>query len=147
MASDIDSSELTFSIQDQPNHGSVTIDENIATYKADASYTGADSFTFMASDGSAESNIATITIDGTLSTDIFRLSTIETYPNPLDNYYIINSYFPLQLNIYDITGSFLNTYSIKQGANRIDTSILSDGIYIFKYMHKTNTKIQMVIKK
>ena len=147
IASDIDSSELTFSVQDQPNHGSVTIDENIATYKADVSYTGADSFTFTASDGSAESNIATILIDGTLSADIFRLSTIEAYPNPLGNYYIIDSYFPLQLNIYDITGSILNTYSLKEGENRIDTSLLSAGIYLFKYMHKTNTKIQMVIKK
>ena len=147
IASDIDSSELTFSVQDQPNHGSVTIDENIATYKADASYTGADSFTFTASDGSAESNIATILIDGTLSADIFRLSTIEAYPNPLGNYYIIDSYFPLQLNIYDITGSILNTYSLKEGENRIDTSLLSAGIYLFKYMHKKNTKIQMVIKK
>ncbi len=82
-----------------------------------------------------------------MSADIFRLSNIETYPNPLGNYYIIDSYFPLQLNIYDITGSILNTYSLKEGENRIDTSLLSAGIYLFKYMHKTNTKIQMVIKK
>ena len=41
-ASDIDSSELTFNIQDQPVNGSVTIDGNIATFIANESYTGSD---------------------------------------------------------------------------------------------------------
>ncbi len=147
IASDVDSSALTFNIQQQPSHGSVTIAENIATFIANASYTGTDSFTFTASDGSLDSNEATITIDGTLTLNTFSLSSIETYPNPVGNYYIINSYVPLQLNIYDITGRILNTHSLQEGENTIDTSSFANGIYLFRYAHKTKTRSQIVIKE
>tara|TARA_B110000211_G_scaffold41852_1_gene43494 strand:+ start:593 stop:5065 length:4473 start_codon:yes stop_codon:yes gene_type:complete len=146
-ASDIDSSELTFNIQDQPVNGSVTIDGNIATFIANESYTGSDSFTFTATDGDLESNLATITVDVTLSANNFNLNNIKTYPNPVNNYYIIDSYLPLELKIYDVNGRIISKYSLKEGENRIDTSLLSSGIYLFNYNHKTKTKNQIVIKE
>jgi hypothetical protein len=61
-ATDIDSSSLTYSIVTQPSHGTVTI-TNTATgaykYTPSANYNGADSFTFKANDGTADSNTAT----------------------------------------------------------------------------------------
>ena len=146
-ASDVDNTELTFNIQEQPSHGSVTIDGQIATFIADASYTGADSFTFTASDGNLESNVATITINGTLSLNTFSLSSIATYPNPVGNYYMIDSHIPLELNIYDITGRILNTHALQEGANKIDTSSLANGIYLFTYVHNTKRRSQIVIKE
>tara|TARA_B110000967_G_C18897995_1_gene572222 strand:+ start:721 stop:5196 length:4476 start_codon:yes stop_codon:yes gene_type:complete len=146
-ASDIDSSQLTFNIQDQPVNGSVTIDGNIATFIANESYTGSDSFTFTATDGDLESNLATITVDVTLSANNFNLNNIKTYPNPVNYYYIIDSYLPLELKIYDVNGRIISKYSLKEGENRIDTSLLSSGIYLFNYNHKTKTKNQIVIKE
>lgn len=64
-ASDPDGDALTFGIVDQPSHGSVTIDDASSgayTYTPDADYTGADSFTFKANDGQADSNTATVSI-------------------------------------------------------------------------------------
>ena len=147
LASDVDSSTLTFNIQEQPSHGSVTIDENIATFIANASYTGTDSFTFTASDGSLDSNVATITIDGTLSLNTFNLSSIATYPNPVGNYYMIESHVPLELHIYDITGRILNTHALREGENKIDTSSLANGIYLFTLVHNTKRRSQIVIKE
>lgn len=81
-ASDAEGAELTFSIVTQPAHGSVALDDahkGTYSYTPDAGYAAADSFTFRASDGLAQSNVATVTIsivnqppvarDGTLSTD------------------------------------------------------------------------------
>ena len=82
--------------------GSVTIDGNVATFSANESYTGSDSFTFTANDGDLVSNTATITVDVTLNTVNFSLNSIKTYPNPIDNYYIVESFIPLELKIYDI---------------------------------------------
>ena len=60
-ATDIDSSTLTYLDVTQPAHGSVTIDATHGTfsYAPDADYSGSDSFTFKANDGSLDSNVAT----------------------------------------------------------------------------------------
>ncbi|MFC5531640.1 beta strand repeat-containing protein [Cohnella yongneupensis] len=66
-ATDIDSASLTYSIVQQPGHGTVSI-TNAATgaytYTAtDLNWTGGDSFTFKATDSDgADSNVATVTV-------------------------------------------------------------------------------------
>jgi len=65
-ASDPDGDPLTFSIVDGPLLGSLTDHEDgddTVTYWAPAEYDGPDSFTFLASDGLADSNVATVFID------------------------------------------------------------------------------------
>ena len=63
--STIEDSTLTYTIVDQPSHGTLvhtdTTKEDF-TYTPDLDYVGSDSFTYKASDGTNESNIATITI-------------------------------------------------------------------------------------
>ena len=86
-------------------------------------------------------------MDVTLNTVNFSLNSIKTYPNPIDNYYIVESFIPLELKIYDINGRILNTHSLKEGENRIDTSLLSNGIYLFNYTYNTYTKSEIVLKK
>jgi alpha-tubulin suppressor-like RCC1 family protein len=147
IASDIDNDELSFSIQDQPANGSVTINGNQATFTANDTFTGSDSFTFSANDGSLISNTATITLDVTLNVLTFSLNNIKSYPNPFDEFYIIDSSLPIELEIYDLTGRTLRRYSLKEGRNRIDTSILSGGIYIFNYRYQSSFKSQILIKK
>ncbi len=66
---DIEGAELTYAIDTEPDHGTVTLVGNIATYTPAPDYFGEDSFTFTANDGLADSDPATITINVTLVQD------------------------------------------------------------------------------
>ncbi|MES2660549.1 MAG: Ig-like domain-containing protein [Verrucomicrobiota bacterium] len=61
--SDAQSNPLTAVLDAGPGHGSVTLEPNGAfTYTPTAGYSGPDSFTYHANDGSLNSNIATVSI-------------------------------------------------------------------------------------
>jgi len=73
--SDVETVELTFSIENQPGHGSLgsitdnsgtsgtpNTDTASVTYTPDANYNGSDSFTFKVNDGTDNSNTATVSI-------------------------------------------------------------------------------------
>lgn len=61
--SDVDGgSPVTWIIVDLPQHGGLTGTAPNLTYTPDAGYSGSDSFTFKVNDGSADSNVATVTI-------------------------------------------------------------------------------------
>ena len=68
VASDPDSDSLTFTITSQPSHGALgeitPLDSTSATveYTPTPNYSGTDSFTFRASDGTANSNEATVDV-------------------------------------------------------------------------------------
>ncbi len=59
---DIDSNSLTASVSTQPQHGSVSVNGLIATYKAASDYAGEDTFSYTLSDGTATSSPASVTI-------------------------------------------------------------------------------------
>lgn len=63
-AADADGDPLTFAFVSGPGHGSVQLnpDGSTFTYVPAPHYSGPDSFTFKAGDGTAESNTATVTI-------------------------------------------------------------------------------------
>jgi VCBS repeat-containing protein len=62
-ATDVDNDALTFSKVADPAHGALTMNaDGSFTYMPTANYAGADSFTFNASDGKANSNTATVNI-------------------------------------------------------------------------------------
>jgi len=61
-ASDAEGNPLIYSIVDQPTQGAVNLNGNIVTYTPNTDYHGADSFTYKANDGVADSNIATVSI-------------------------------------------------------------------------------------
>ena len=64
-ASDPDGDPLTYSIVSQPSMGSAVITDvatGTYTYTPDPDQNGTDSFTFIANDGSTDSNIATVTV-------------------------------------------------------------------------------------
>lgn len=63
VAVDANNDALTYSLVNGPAHGTLTFNANGSySYTPDANYAGSDSFTFRANDGSANSNIATITL-------------------------------------------------------------------------------------
>jgi VCBS repeat-containing protein len=61
-ATDIDGNPLTYSIAANPAHGSLSGSGANRVYTAQAGYQGSDSFTFVANDGTVNSNTATVTI-------------------------------------------------------------------------------------
>jgi Bacterial Ig domain len=61
-ASDPDGDVLTYTIVSGPDHGTLSGSGVSRTYTPATGYSGADSFTFKASDGAVDSNIATVTI-------------------------------------------------------------------------------------
>jgi len=61
-ADDAENDALTFSIESQPKHGTVVLNDNLVTYTPQQGFTGSDSFTFKADDGSESSNLATVNI-------------------------------------------------------------------------------------
>ncbi|MEZ5436939.1 MAG: Ig-like domain-containing protein [Lysobacteraceae bacterium] len=61
--SDANGDELTAVLDDDVQHGSLTLNaDGSFDYAPDANYCGSDSFTYHANDGAADSNVATVTI-------------------------------------------------------------------------------------
>ncbi len=58
---DDDGNNLTYSIVSNPSNGTVNINNNIATYTP-VNFSGADSFTYKANDGTEDSNVSTVNV-------------------------------------------------------------------------------------
>ena len=68
--SDVEGSALTASVVTNPAHGTLTLNANGSyTYTPTANYNGTDSFTYRVSDGSLNSNTATVSITITAVND------------------------------------------------------------------------------
>jgi Bacterial Ig domain len=68
-ATDGSGNTLTYSVLTQPSHGTLASTAPDLTYTPNVNFTGTDSFTFQAFDGSVGSNVATVTIQvGTAGT-------------------------------------------------------------------------------
>ena len=63
LATDDDSNDtLTYYISQNPQNGSISLSDNIATYTPNSGFSGDDSFQYYVSDGTDDSNIATVNI-------------------------------------------------------------------------------------
>jgi uncharacterized repeat protein (TIGR01451 family) len=81
---DVDGDALTASVVNAPANGTVTLTVATGsfTYTPDANFNGTDSFTYQANDGTANSNVATVTLTVTAEAD---LSVLKTVNNPTPN--------------------------------------------------------------
>jgi Ca2+-binding RTX toxin-like protein len=61
-ATDADSDPLTYAVVNPPTHGTLSGTAPNLTYTPNSGYSGADSYTYTANDGTADSNIATVTL-------------------------------------------------------------------------------------
>jgi hypothetical protein len=104
-ATDSDGDSLTYSISTQPLNGTVALNDNIATYMPTANYAGEDSFSFIANDSEADSNIATVDITVAATSSI--LGRITTADGTL----VTGS----TVNILDAAGTLIN--AIASSAN------------------------------
>jgi len=61
-ATDTDLDDLTYNVIQQPTYGSLSGEAPNLTYTPEANFNGEDSFTFIANDGTDDSNVATVAI-------------------------------------------------------------------------------------
>jgi hypothetical protein len=160
---DVETCELTFSIVSGPGHGTLgtlgdqtctpgspNTDTATVTYTPAPGYTGPDSFTYKANDGTDDSSTATVTIDVApvvTTLDFFPTSvSIGTGQlaggsaasmNADDNvYYQVNSTGgsnPTVLWIASITGVPTNPTSIKLTYSALCTSACTQTIWIWRW--------------
>ena len=131
-ASDAEGDALSFSQVSGPTHGVLTFTSNGSfTYRPDRNYAGQDTFTFKTSDGSRESNIATVTIN-----------TTNQAPVAYDDYFNIlkdNScswgvpvydpdYHPSTL--YDLTG-MKHSVVLVNGPSNGTLTLNADGSFVY----------------
>jgi hypothetical protein len=63
LATDVEIDALSFALVDQAANGTVVVNaDGSFTYTPNANFTGADSFTYIANDGTDDSNVATVTV-------------------------------------------------------------------------------------
>ncbi len=123
-ASDIDSTLLTYSLVQQAAHGTVSVNANGSySYTPQLNYFGADSFSFKASDGTVDSNVATVTLTVTPVNDAPVAST-GTASGPEDT--VINGTAAAS----DIDSTLL-TYSLVQQAAHGTVSVNANGSYSY----------------
>jgi uncharacterized protein (TIGR03437 family) len=104
--SDIEGSNLTYSIVSGPAHGTVSGGTGAGrTYTPTNGYSGPDSFTFRVNDGSLNSNIATVSINVTQAANTAPVSTGGSVTTNED------TAAPITLNATDGDGDTL-TYAI-----------------------------------
>lgn len=115
-ATDADSDTLTYSIVSNPSHGTLgSVSGNQVTYTPSANYHGADSFTFKANDGQANSNTATVNVTVTSVNDlpVITLTGASTITVPFGGTYTelgataddVEDGSDINLALSDITGS------------------------------------------
>jgi len=88
---DADGNPLSVSVVTGPAHGTLTLNANGAfTYTPDANFNGPDSFTYRASDGTAQSNPATVRITVTAVNDA-PTATADAYSTGEDTALTVNA--------------------------------------------------------
>jgi hypothetical protein len=79
--SDVDGDPLTAVLVSGPAHGTLTLNANGSfTYTPTTGYIGADSFTYKANDGTANSNVATVNLTVVTKTPTTSLLTLSKSP-------------------------------------------------------------------
>ncbi len=95
--SDIDGDTLSYTIESNPNNGTLSGTVPNLSYTPNANYTGTDSFTFSINDGTATSNIATVSI---------TVININDAPKAIDQSITINE--DSSNNVITLSGSDLD---------------------------------------
>ncbi|HEU0130064.1 MAG TPA: Ig-like domain-containing protein [Mycobacteriales bacterium] len=137
--SDVDDDALTFAIVTGPAHGSLgaigTPDctapnacTATVTYTPDANYHGADSFTFRVNDGTADSNVATVTLTVTTVNDTPAGSN-DSYSTDEDTQLVVSAPGVLG-NDTDADGDTL-TPVLESGPANGSLTLNSDGSFTY----------------
>jgi Bacterial Ig domain/WD40-like Beta Propeller Repeat/Beta-propeller repeat len=110
---DVDNSNLTFVVVSGPLNGSLSaVSGASVTYTPNANFNGNDIFTFKANDGTADSNVATVTI---------TIAPVNDHPEAADDSASTSEDTAVTINALandaDVEGNTLTVTAVSQGAN------------------------------
>lgn len=125
-AADIDGDSLTYLIVTGPSHGTLSGTAPDLTYTPDVDYTGSDSFTFVANDGTVDSNVATVNITVNAVTIAYTIITLSSSP-VLSVFGQPVAFTAVVTAIPPASGIPTGTITFKNGLNVIDTVALTGG--------------------
>ncbi|MCA9169716.1 MAG: tandem-95 repeat protein, partial [Planctomycetales bacterium] len=113
---DVDSSPLTASLQVGPNHGTLTLNaDGSFNYAPAPNYFGTDSFTYVANDGTLNSNVATVNITINAVNDA-PVANVDNYVTDEDTPFTL-TLSELLVNDTDIDGDALTARLISLPAH------------------------------
>lgn len=84
-----------------------------------------------------------VSVEVTVSIIENNVVAFEIYPNPAENYIIIESVKDAEVKIFSINGQMISQHNISEGINNIDMSDLSAGMY---FVNVNGTMIKVVKK-
>jgi len=125
-ATDIDSATLTYSLVSGPTHGTLVFNANgTYTYTPTTNYSGTDSFSFRANDGSLNSNNATVNL---------TITPVNDAPVAASSSFTIAEDTPQYSGVVKATDveSPTLTYSLVSGPSHGTLTFNADGSYIYK---------------
>ncbi|MBL8826779.1 MAG: tandem-95 repeat protein, partial [Planctomycetaceae bacterium] len=127
--SDIENNSLTAAVVTGPSHGSLTLNvDGSFKYTPAANYNGPDSFTYRVNDGTADSNVATVTLNVTAVNDA-PLASNDTYTIAQDSVLTVTAAGVL-VNDQDVDGDLLNASQVMGPAH--GTLVLnSNGSFVY----------------
>jgi hypothetical protein len=78
-----------------------------------------------------------------------QIIEFNIYPNPVENslYIIRSTYEKAKIEIYNVIGTIVQSFEINDIETKINTSLLSSGIYFIRLLEDNNSYMQRFIKK
>src|SRR6266508_2532639 len=127
---DVDGDALTASVVSTPANGTVTLNtlDGSFTYTPDANFNGTDSFTYQANDGTADSNVATVTLTVTPVNDA-PVALDESYTIIEDTTFVVAA-AAILANDTDVDGGAL-TVSLVSGPANGTVTLNPDGEFTY----------------
>lgn len=146
IATDGNHHSLTYTIASNPTHGTLSGTPPNVTYTPNSGFSGSDSFTFQAQDGSINSNIATVSISvGTGGGAITRVGQTTNFCNGGNCTSLSVPYTPAVGNsvLVFLWFSFVNPTSQVSVADNLGNALTRDQIYAGGYCASSFPCIQV----
>ena len=114
------------------------------TYTDEDLTSGTHRYTVTAVYAEGESSpIGPVTVEVTVYVNENNEVAFVVYPNPAENYVMIESIKEAEVRIYSINGQMVSEHTVSEGVNTIDISSLNAGMY---FMNVNNTMVKIVKK-
>lgn len=128
--SDADADTLTATVVTQVSHGTLSLNSDGAfTYAPNTDYSGSDSFTYRASDGSLTSNTVTVTIN-VAAANAAPVGVADSYTANEDATLTITASYGVLSNDTDADGNTLSAVLVDTAAHGA-LSLNSDGSFVY----------------
>ncbi|MFA8300541.1 MAG: T9SS type A sorting domain-containing protein [Hyphomicrobiales bacterium] len=126
----------------------VSVDENILTIACKADTIGTVDITVDARIGIyKETSIFELMIGKVEGVSDVEVAQLDVYPNPVSNYFVVDSPGVGSVEIYTNQGALVSTYEVNRNRNRIEVGDLVSGIYFVKLISGDSISVGKMLVK